>query len=734
MKFKLSLKLFSALFFVFTFQLFCQSGSYESRIDSLLSIMTLDEKVGQLVQIVGPEKVSEDLIREGKIGSYLVWIQGAGNANRLQRIAVEETRLGIPLIFANDVIHGYHTIFPIPLAESCSWNPELITRACRIAAIESASEGTHWTFAPMVDISRDPRWGRIMEGSGEDAYLGSVLAEASVRGFQGADLKDKDAIAACAKHFVGYGAVEGGRDYNTVDMSERVLREIYLPPFKAAVDAGVETIMSAFNEIGGVPSTANYFTLTQVLRNEWGFKGFVISDYNSIAELVPHGIAADKKEAAFKGFNAGIDMDMLGDTLLGNIYMPNLGELVKDGKVLEKKLDDAVRRILGLKFRLGLFEDPYVDTVYFNKHLPSVEERNNIARELARESVVLLKNDGNILPLSKNVGSIALIGPLADSKADMMGGWSGDGDPEKSVTLLEALRNNYTGKINYARGCDVEGWMNDEFESALKAAQQSDIIIMALGESREMSGEAASRTNLDLPGRQTDLIKLIKSTGKPVIVILFNGRPLTINWMNENIPGIIEAWFPGHQAGNALTDLLFGDYAPSGKLSVTFPRSVGQIPIYYNHKNTGRPPLDIDKFTSKYIDEKVTPLYPFGYGLSYTNFGYSDLELSNKNINPEDTLYVSIKIENYGNFDGSEVVQMYIQDEVGSVTRPVKELKGFKKIFLKKGEEKTVEFKITSDMLAFYNVNNKNTAEPGWFKVMVGGNSDEVISDRFLLK
>lgn len=720
---------------------------YDAKIDELLSKMTLDEKIGQLVQIVGVDKDEENLIREGKVGSILIGIRGAKESNRIQKIAVEETRLGIPLLFANDIIHGYNTIFPIPLAEASSWNPTLVRKACEIAAFEAASAGTHWTYAPMVDIARDPRWGRIMEGAGEDPYLGSVMAAARVKGFQGDDLKDKTKIAACAKHYVAYGGAEGGRDYNTVDISDRTLRSVYLPPFYAAVKSGVASIMSAFNDLNGIPASANYYTLTQILRNEWEWDGVVISDYNSIGELVNHRFAKDKKEAALKSFAAGVDIDMVGDTIDGNVYSPNLKNLVEDGLITEEQIDKSVRNVLRMKFELGLFDNPYVDTEYFKKNVPSQKYKDSVALQLARESIVLLKNENNLLPLKKEIKSIAVIGPLADSPNDMLGSWSAAGKPEDAVTVAEGIRNLLGEKIkvNYAKGCGINDSDTLGFEEAVKIVKQSDAVVFVAGESREMIGEAASKTNLNLPGVQEKLIKKIyelcyaaHSTNQafsqlaiPLVVVLMNGRPLTINWISENIPAIVEAWYLGNQAGNAVAQVLFGEFNPSGKLPVTFPRSTGQIPIYYYQKSTGRPAVDDEKYTSRYIDSPSTPLYPFGFGLSYTTFNYSDIRVSKPNISANDSLYVFVDVANTGNVDGEEVVQLYVQDEFASVTLPVKELKGFQKIKLKAGEKKTVSFKITSDMLSFLNAELKKVVEPGRFYVMIGGNSADLISTSF---
>jgi beta-glucosidase len=695
--------------------------------------MTLDEKVGQLVQIVGVDEYQEELIRQGKTGSVLFGDDGPEEVNKIQRIAVEESRLGIPLIFAADIIHGCQTIFPIPLGESSSWNPELVKIASDIAAFEAASQGIRWTFAPMVDIARDPRWGRIMEGFGEDPYLGSIFASAKVRGFQGEDLTDKTQIAACSKHYVAYGGAEGGRDYNSVDISERTLREVYLPPFHSAVQNNVVSIMSAFNDLNGMPASANYFTLTEILRKEWNWDGVVISDWNSVAELVNHGIAKNKEEAAFLGFTAGVNIDMVGDTILGNIYSPYLKNLVERGIISQEKIDEAVRYVLKMKYKLGLFENPYVDIEFFKQNDLEKTYKDSVALRLAKESIVLVKNENQILPLNKNIKSVALIGPLADNQKDLLGGWAAFGVEENVVTVFQGLKNilGDETEINYSKGCEIIDNDTSGFEESIEVAKASDVVILVVGEDRKMSGEAASKTNLDLPSVQEKLIERIYSTGKPVVVVLMNGRPLTINWISENIPAIVEAWFLGDQTGNAVAEVLFGDYNPSGKLPVTFPRSTGQIPIYYYQKSTGRPFNEADKFTSKYLDSPNTPLYPFGFGLSYTNFSYDNIKVDKTMIYKTDSLTVSVDLSNTGKYKGEEIVQLYIQDEVASVTRPVKQLKGFHKVNLKQGETKTLIFKITSDMLSFLNKEMKQVVEPAKFNVMIGGNSVELITASF---
>ncbi len=742
-----------------------QQNDIEKRIDALLAKMTLEEKLGQLQQLDGegdgkyrPEH--PELIRKGMLGSTLN-VRGAKRTNELQRVAIEQSRLRIPLIFGFDVIHGYRTIFPVPLGEASSWDPAAVERAASIAAAESRASGLHWTFAPMVDIARDARWGRIVEGSGEDPYLGSAMARARVKGFQGTDYSKPNKIVSCAKHWVAYGAAEGGRDYNTTDMSERTLREIYFPPFKAAVDAGVGTLMSAFNDLNGSPTAANPFTLTKVLREEWKFDGFVVSDYTAVLELMNHRLAATEAEAAQRALNAGTDMEMVS-----RFYSKHVGNLLREGKVTQRTIDDAVRRILRIKFRLGLFEKPYADealerTVILNS------ANVTAAREIAARSLVLLKNERSTLPLKKNVKSIAVIGPLADDPKAMLGSWAGDGKATDTVTLLGGIKQKVPGaRILYAKGVAIEGRgvtgnydasvgvetaggtnvataANVEaarsattpagpnsIEEAVRVAREADAIVIAVGETAEMSGEAASRTSLDLPGRQLDLIKAIHAVGKPYVIVLMNGRPLTINWLAENSPAILETWFAGTQAGPAIADVLFGDINPGGKLPVTFPRTIGQVPMYYNYKSTGRPPTD-QKYTSKYLDVPVTPLYPFGYGLSYTQFKFGQLQLSANTIPPEGQLTVTVEIENIGQRAGDEVVQLYIRDQASSVTRAVKELKGFERITLQPREKRRVQFTLRPEHLGFYNRDMRFVVEPGEFKVMVGPNSAELLETSF---
>lgn len=711
---------------------------YEDEISSLLDKMTVEEKIGQMSlftsdwDVTGPTIRSgykQDII-DGKVGAIFN-AYGVDYVRKLQQMAVDCTRMKIPLMFGYDVIHGYKTIFPMPLGQAASWDLEAIEKSERIAAVEASAEGLQWTFTPMVDIARDPRWGRIAEGSGEDTYLGSRIAAARVHGFQGDDLAKPNTMAACAKHFAAYGAAQAGRDYNTVDISDRTLREIYLPPFKAAVDAGVVTFMTAFNELDGVPATGNKYLLTDILKDQWHFKGFVVTDYTSIEEMVDHGIVADEKEAAELALHAGVDMDMQSAA-----YYDFLKQSYDEGKVSPDEIDDAVRRILRVKYMLGLFDDPY-------KYLDNEREQTMVmqpdnldfAREFAAKSIVLLKNKDQVLPLSKNTNTIAVIGPLADSKRDMIGSWSAAGDYQKSVTLLEGVREKVPeSRILYAKGCEVNGDDKSGFAEAISVAHRADAIILGIGEQYSMSGEAASRSNINVPGVQEDLAKALFELGKPVVVVLMNGRPLDLSWLDENAPAMLETWFLGTQAGHAMADVIFGDYNPSGKLTVTFPRNLGQVPIFYNHKNTGRPFDANDKYTTKYLDVPNTPLYPFGYGLSYTTFEYSDLQLSKTEVGNPGSLQVSVTVKNTGKFAGDEVVQLYIRDLVGSVTRPVKELKDFRKIHLDPGTSEVVTFDIATDQLEFLNIDMKLVVEPGDFEVYVGTNSENVLAGRFTVK
>src|SRR5215203_1423863 len=703
----------------------------EQRINGLLAQMTLEEKLGQLQQLDGesngnfrPEHL--ELIRKGLLGSTLN-VRGAQRTNQVQRVAVNDSRLKIPVLFGFDVIHGYRTIFPIPLAEASSWDPALAERSAAVAAQEANNVGLRWTFAPMVDIARDPRWGRITEGAGEDPFLGAAFARARVRGFQGDDYGAADKILACAKHWVAYGDAEGGRDYNTTDLSENTLREIYFPPFKAAVDAGVGTLMSSFNAINGIPASANAFTLTKVLREEWKFDGFVVSDYTSVKELINHGLVGNEEEAAAAALNAGVDMEMVSRSY--NAFGP---QLLKQNKLATATIDEAVRRILRIKIRLGLFDRPYTDEAREPTSLLSPESIR-LAREIAGRSMVLLKNDRDVLPLTKDVGSIAVIGPLADDRRAPLGWWAGDGKEENTVTPLAGIKAKVSAqtKVGYAKGCDVKGESTAGFQEAINLAKQSDVAVVFVGELHEMVGEAASRRTLDLPGRQLELVQAIHATGKPTIVVLVNGRPLTIGWIVNNVPAILESWMGGSQSGNAIADILFGDVNPGAKLPVTFPRTVGQVPIYYNHMNTGRPPEAENRYTSKYLDVPWTPLYPFGYGLSYTTFKLSNLQLSERRIRPNGMVTVTVDVENTGKRGGDEVVQLYIRDPVATMTRPVKELKGFQRIALQPGEKRRIEFVLGSQQLGFWNREMRYVVEPGEFRVMVGSNSANVIEAKF---
>ncbi len=714
------------------------SSSDNFKIEALLRTMTIDEKVGQLSlfisgwDVTGPTLNNnyKKLIKEGKVGAIFN-AYTVDYVRELQKMALDESRLKIPLIFGYDVIHGHRTIFPIPLGQACSWDLAAIEKSERIAAQEATAEGLNWTFAPMVDITRDPRWGRVDEGAGEDTWLDCAIAQARVKGFQGTDLAANNTLLACAKHFAAYGAPQAGRDYNTVDMSQLSLYEWYLPPYKACVDAGVGSVMTSFNEIAGVPSTSNKWLLTDLLRNSWGFKGFVVTDFTAINELIPHGVATDLKEAAKLALNAGVDMDMQGSA-----YLNSLADLYNGKKITMKQLDDAVRVVLQAKFKLGLFDDPYR---YCNKERQEKElmtpESQSFARKFVAQSCVLLKNQKQTLPIPATVRTIALIGPLGDSKKDMLGNWSAAGESEKCVTLLEGIKNRVNKNVSviYEKGCNANDRDKSSFGNALKAASSADYVILALGEEGGMSGEASSRSNIDLPGVQNELAEIIINTGKPVAVVLFNGRPLTITKLNTLAPAILESWFGGTQAGNGIADVLLGDVNPSGKLTMTFPRNEGQIPIFYNAKNTGRPYNPADpgaKYVSRYLDCSNDPLFPFGYGLSYTSFTYSNLAttVEGSKIN------VTVQVTNSGNRDGEEVVQLYIRDKVGSVTRPLKELKGFQKVLITKGEIKTIEFNLTTADLAFYHPDLKKYWEPGEFVVYVGTNSAETISKSISVK
>ena len=706
----------------------------ERRIDGLLARMTLQEKLGQLQQLDSVPNVwrvrdeHRDLIPRGLVGSFLN-VRGARNINEAQRMAVSQSRLKIPLLFGFDVIHGYRTIFPIPLGEASSWDPAAVERSAEIAATEAAATGLRWTFAPMVDIARDPRWGRILEGSGEDPYLGAVMARARVRGFQGDDPSAADRILACAKHWVAYGAAEGGRDYNSVDLSEQTLRTMYFPPFRAALEAGAGSVMSSFNTINGVPASANPFTLTQVLRKEWHFDGLVVSDYESVKELLAHGVAVDGADAARQALMAGIDVEMVS-RLFGN----HLPRLVEQGLVPRSVLDEAVRRVLRIKFRVGLFERPYADEAR-EANVVGAREHRAAAREIAGRSLVLLKNDQNVLPLKPRIRSIAVLGPLADDRDAPLSPWRGDGRVEDVVTLLAGIQAGAAGRpgmtVAHARGCKIEGGSTDGFAEAVRLARQAELAIVAVGEASAMSGEAASRSSLDLPGHQLDLVKAVHATGTPTIVVLYSGRPLTIGWVADHVPAILEAWLPGTEGGNAITDVLLGNVNPGAKLPVTFPRVVGQVPLYYNHLNTGRPPMADNRYTSKYLDVPTEPLFTFGHGLSYTRFQLSNLKLSRRDIPPDGRLAVSVDVRNIGDRPGDEVVQLYIRDLVASVVRPVKELAGFERVSLQAGETKPVRFELGPERLGLYNGQLQFVVEPGEFRVTVGTSSTGGLEDRF---
>ena len=740
-----------------------QDAKMKTFVDGLMSKMTLDEKIGQLNlpgagDITTGQAGSSDIgkkIGEGKVGG-LFNIKSVAKIRDVQKVAVEQSRLKIPLIFGMDVIHGYQTVFPIPLALSCSWDMQKIEQSARIAAVEASADGICWTFSPMVDIARDPRWGRIAEGNGEDPYLGYQIAKAMVKGYQGDDLKKNNTIMACVKHFALYGAAEAGRDYNTTDMSRVRMYNEYFPPYKGAVDAGVGSVMSSFNEVDGIPATANKFLMTDVLRKQWGFKGFVVTDYTAINEMIDHGMG-DLQTVSALALNAGIDMDMVGEG-----FLTTLKKSLQEKKVTQKQIDDACRRILEAKYKLGLFDDPYR---YCDEKRASTEiytdANRRAAREIAADCFVLLKNNplpggtgGALLPLKKS-GTIALIGPLADAKENMPGTWSVAADFSKAISVLQGLNETVgnKAKLLYAKGSFLDddsvfeqraGMFGKSFkrdgrtkeqllQEALNIASQSDVIIAALGESAEMTGESSSRSSIEIPQTQKELLAALLKTGKPVVLVLFTGRPLAIKWEDANVPAILNVWFGGSEAGYAISDVLFGDVNPSGKLTTTWPQNVGQVPLYYNHKNTGRPLPEgkwFQKFRSNYLDVSNDALYPFGYGLSYTNFTYGDLKLSSTSLKGNQTLTASVTVTNSGSLDGKEVVQLYVRDVVGSMTRPVKELKGFQKISLNAGETKTVTFNITTNDLKFYNSNLKYDWEAGDFVIMVGGNSRDVKSQK----
>lgn len=737
-----------------------QDAAMNQFIDQLMKKMTLDEKIGQL-NLLTPgggvatgavvSKDVEQKIKEGKVGG-LFGVVGQDKVRKAQELAVKSSRLGIPLLMGSDVIHGHKTTFPIPLALSCSWDTTLIKNLARTAAREASADGLNWVFSPMVDIARDPRWGRVAEGAGEDPYLGSLIGAAMVKGYQGNDLSKEDAVLSCVKHFALYGAAEAGRDYNTVDMSRLRMYQEYLPPYRAAINAGAASVMSSFNEIDGIPASGNKWLLTDLLRKEWGFTGFVVSDYTSVNEMIAHGMG-DLQTVSALSLKAGLDMDMVGEG-----FLTTLKKSLQEGKIKTQLIDAACRRILEAKYKLGLFTSPYRNTseARTSAEIMTAATRKQ-AREAATRSFVLLKNKTQTLPLKKN-SSIALIGPLADNKRNMLGTWSVSGDWKESVTILEGLKTamSGSGSVTYAKGADIS---SDSFlvaranalgveiekdsrkpealiNEALAIAAKSDIIVAVVGEAADMSGEASSRSHISIPESQQVLLRALKQTGKPLVIVLLNGRPLTLEWEAANADALLDIWFGGTETGNAVADVLFGAYNPSGKLSMTFPKNVGQIPVYYSHKNTGRPfnHEPFAKFKSNYLDVENEPLYPFGFGLSYTTFSYSDLTLSSNSMHTTDKITATITVTNTGNYDGEETVQLYIRDLVGSVTRPVKELKSFQKIWLKKGESKTVSFTITNEDLKFYNAQLKWVSEPGEFVVMVGGDSYHVKQKLFELK
>lgn len=749
-----------ALLFLTGVQLSAQDVRMDAFITELMGKMTLEEKLGQLnlpasgditTGTASSSNIAEK-IKEGKVGG-LFNIKSAEKIRDVQKIAMEQSRLKIPLIFGMDVIHGYQTMFPIPLGMSCNWDMQLMEKSARIAAQEASADGINWTFSPMVDISRDPRWGRVSEGSGEDPYLGSQIAKAMVKGYQGDDLRKNNTIMACVKHFALYGAPEAGRDYNTTDMSRIRMYNEYFPPYKAAVEAGVGSVMTSFNEIDGIPATANKWLMTDLLRKDWGFNGFVVTDYTAILEMVDHGLG-NLKDVSALALKAGTDMDMVADGFLNT-----LKESLEQGKVTQQEIDQAVRRILEAKYKLGLFEDPYR---YCDLNRAKTEvftpENRQVAREIAAQTFVLLKNEKQTLPL-QGKGTIALIGPLADNRENMPGTWSVAADFPKSVSLLDGMKKavGNRAKIVYAKGTNVVSdpqldarisifgkptkWdhrsQKEMIAEAVAVASKSDVIVAAVGESAEMSGEASSRSDINLPENQRELLEALLATGKPVVMVMFTGRPLSISWEKTHVPAILNVWFAGTEAGDAIADVLLGKVNPSGKLSTTFPQNVGQVPLYYNHKNTGRPLPDgtwFQKFRSNYLDVSNDPLFPFGFGLSYTTFDYKNLKLSDSSLTAGGKLTVSVEVTNSGNYDGAEVVQLYLRDLVGSVTRPVKELKGFQKVFLKKGETRTVEFTLTENDLRFYNSDLKFVSEPGDFKVFVGTSSANTLEAGFVLK
>jgi len=736
----------------------CQTSNSEidTKVKNLISQMTLEEKIGQMNQYngfynatgpapeVGDQKVKYENVKKGLVGSMLN-VRGVDEVRAFQKLAVEESRLGIPIIFGFDVIHGYKTTFPIPLAESASWNLDLIEKSARMSAKEASAAGLNWTFAPMVDITRDARWGRVMEGAGEDPYLGSLIAAARVRGFQGNDLSSYETIASTAKHFAAYGFAESGKDYNTVDIGINTLHNIVLPPFKATVDAGVKTFMNSFNDLNGIPATADKYLQRDILKGDWNFDGFVVSDWGSLREMIDHGFAKDRKHAGELALNGGSDMDMES-----YIYLEYINELLDEGKVKMSQIDDAVSRILKVKYELGLFDDPY-------KYLDNEREKNvtgskeilDATLEVAKHSIVLLKNEGNILPLKKNGQKIALIGPLADDKNSPLGNWRIAAENNSAVSVLEAMKEYKGNRLSHAMGVKLVNKVPEGFHeevsinetdktgisNAIRVARDADVVVMVLGEYGFQSGEGRSRTNLDLPGFQQELLEEVYKVNKNIVLVLMNGRPLILNWHSENLPAIVEAWHLGTSSGNAIAEVLYGDFNPSGKLPMSFPRSVGQLPLYYNYKSTGRPGADGEDagsvFWSHYQDELNSPLYPFGYGLSYTDFTISNISLSSNELSNDESITASVTVSNIGDVKGREVVQLYIQDKYASATRPVRELKGFELVDLEPGESKTVEFTIHEKLLEFYNASNQWATEPGEFNVFIGNSSQTKNSSSF---
>jgi beta-glucosidase len=726
----------------------------EQRIHALVRQMTVEEKVGQLVQLSGESNHSTprlaELVRQGKVGSLLN-VVGAEETNAVQKIAVEQSRLKIPVIFGYDVIHGFRTTFPVPIASAGSFDPPLVEQAERVAAKEATSSGVKWTFAPMVDISRDPRWGRMVEGAGEDPYLGSVIGAARVRGFQGENMADPASLVACTKHFVAYGAVEGGRDYNTVDISEQLLREVYLPPFHAAVNAGTGTLMASFEDLNGVPATANHHTLTDILRGEWNFRGFVDSDYSAVHELIAHGIARDDSQASLLAVTAGVDMDMADGAYAGSLV-----SLAKSGKLPMSVLDEAVGRVLRVKFAAGLFDHPSTDVQREQRDVLTPESVE-LARKVAQESMILLRNENGLLPLKKETKTIAVIGPLADSQADQLGSWASNGRAEDAVTPLAGIKRKLPqSEVLYAKGVEISSMEKQSpggaapapgtatgvvgpgstadgtasIADAVSAVQRADVAILFLGELAAMTGEASSRAYLDLPGKQMELLEAVVGTGKPVVLVLESGRPLDIRWASDHVPAIVQAWFLGVQSGNAIADVLFGDAAPSARLPLSWPRTVGQIPVYYNHKSTGRP-SSTDRWHTGYLDESAEPLFPFGYGLTYTTFQYSNLTVDTPTVSPSGTIRVRADIHNTGQKQGTEVVQLYVHDNVAPTSRPVRELKGFRRVSLTPGQSTTVEFSVAAHDVGSYDSNMRWVVPEGTYDVWVAPNAAEGVQGRF---